>query len=158
MTTTSKQLRTLVTPDGTLELSLVSVEIPDPGPDEVLVKIEATPLNPSDLALLLGPADMTTARVSGLPDSPVVTADIPQNLRKTVAGRVGESLPLGNEGAGVVVAAGSSAAAQALMGKRVGMVGGEMYAEYRCVNLMMCLELEEGTTADHLGKFSRARL
>lgn len=147
MTTTSKQLRTLVTEDGTLELSLVDVQIPDPGPDEILVKIEATPLNPSDLALLIGPADMSTARVSGTADSPVVTADIPEGLRNMVAGRVGESLPLGNEGAGVVVAAGSSDAAQALMGKRVGMVGGEMYAEYRCVNLMMCLELEEGTTA-----------
>jgi NADPH2:quinone reductase len=146
MTTTSKQLRTLVTEEGTLELSLVNVEMPDPGADEVLVKIEATPLNPSDLALLLGPADMSTARVSGTPENPV-TADIPEGLRKLVAGRVGESLPLGNEGAGLVVAAGSSDAAQALMGKRVGMVGGEMYAQYRVMNVMMCLELEEGTTA-----------
>jgi NADPH2:quinone reductase len=147
MTTTSKQLRTLVTEEGTLELSLVNVEMPDPGADEVLVKIEATPLNPSDLALLLGPADMSTARVSGTPENPIVTADIPEGLRKMVAGRVGESLPLGNEGAGLVVAAGSSDAAQALMGKRVGMVGGEMYAQYRVMNVMMCLELEEGTTA-----------
>jgi NADPH2:quinone reductase len=147
MTTTSKQLRTLVTEEGTLELSLVNVEMPDPGADEVLVKIEATPLNPSDLALLLGPADMSTARVSGTPENPTVTADIPEGLRKLVAGRVGESLPLGNEGAGLVVAAGSSDAAQALMGKRVGMVGGEMYAQYRVMNVMMCLELEEGTTA-----------
>jgi NADPH2:quinone reductase len=147
MTTTSKQLRTLVTEEGTLELSLVNVEMPDPGADEVLVKIEATPLNPSDLALLLGPADMSTARVSGTPENPIVTADIPEGLRKLVAGRVGESLPLGNEGAGLVVAAGSSDAAQALMGKRVGMVGGEMYAQYRVMNVMMCLELEEGTTA-----------
>jgi len=147
MTTTSKQMRTLVTENGTLELSLVDVEIPDPGPDEILVKIEATPLNPSDLALLLGPADMSTARVSGTAENPVVTADIPQGLQKMVSGRVGESLAIGNEGAGVVVAAGSSDAAQALMGKRVGMVGGEMYQEYRCMNLMMCLELKEGTTA-----------
>jgi NADPH2:quinone reductase len=66
---------------------------------------------------------------------------------KIVAGRMGESLPVGNEGAGVVVAAGSSDAAQALLGKTVGMVGGEMYAQYRCMNIMMCLELEEGTTA-----------
>jgi len=147
MTTQSLQLRTLVTAEGTLELSLVDVEIPDPGPDEVVVRVEATPLNPSDLALLLGPADMSTAKVSGTEERPVVTAQIPEGLRKTVAGRVGESLPLGNEGAGVVVAAGSSDAAQALMGKTVGMAGGEMYAEYRCVNVFMCLELEEGTTA-----------
>jgi len=147
MTTRSLQLRTLVTEDNTLELSLVEVEIPDPGPDEIIVKVEATPLNPSDLALLFGPADMTTARLSGTADRPVVTADIPKGLMKIVAGRLGESLPVGNEGAGLVVAAGSSDAAQALMGKTVGMVGGEMYAEYRCVNVMMCLELQEGTTA-----------
>jgi len=147
MTIQSVQIRSLVTSEGTLELSLVDVEIPDPGPDEVVVRVEATPLNPSDLALLLGPADMSTGRVSGTPDRPVVTADIPEGLRKIVSGRVGESLPVGNEGAGVVVAAGSSEAAQALMGKMVGMVGGEMYAEYRCVNVFMCLELEEGTSA-----------
>ena len=147
MTTTSLQLRTLVTDDATLELSLVEVEIPDPGPDEVIVRVEATPLNPSDLALLFGPADMSTPRVSGTPERPVVTADIPRGLMKIVAGRLGDSLPVGNEGAGVVVAAGSSDGAQALMGKTVGMVGGEMYAQYRCVNTMMCLELEEGTTA-----------
>ena len=147
MTTTSLQLRTLVTQEATLELSLLEVEIPDPGPDEVIVRIEATPLNPSDLALLFGPADMSTARVSGTADRPVVTADIPEGLMKIVAGRLGESLPVGNEGSGVVVAAGSSDAAQALLGKMVGLVGGEMYAQYRCMNIMMCLELEEGTTA-----------
>ena len=147
MTTTSLQLRSLVTEDATLELSLVEVEIPEPGPDEVVVRVEATPLNPSDLALLFGPADMSTARVSGTAENPVVTADIPQGLMKLVKGRIGESLPVGNEGAGVVVAAGSSDAAQALLGKTVGMVGGEMYAQYRCMNTMMCLELQEGTTA-----------
>ncbi len=147
MTTTSLQLRTLVTPEGSLELSLLDVEIPDPGPDEVVVRIEATPLNPSDLALLFGPADMGTARAGGTPERPTITADIPQKLRKMVAAREGESLPIGNEGAGVVVAAGSSDAAQALLGKMVGMVGGEMYAEYRCMNVLMCLELPEGTSA-----------
>jgi len=141
------QLRSLVTEEGTLELSLVDVEIPDPGPDEVIVKVEATPLNPSDLALLFGPADMSTARVSGTPQRPVISADIPSGLMKIVTARIGESLPVGNEGAGVVVAAGSSDAAQALMGKTVGMVGGEMYAEYRCMNVMMCLELQADTSA-----------
>jgi NADPH2:quinone reductase len=147
MTITSVQLRSLVTADSTLELSLVDIEIPDPGPDEVIVQIEATPLNPSDLALLFGPADMTTARSSGTFERPVVTADIPEGLMKMVAGRIGESLAVGNEGAGTVVAAGSSDAAQALMGKMVGMVGGDMYAQHRCMNVMMCLELKEGTTA-----------
>ena len=147
MPTKSMQLRSLVTQEGVLELSLVDVEIPDPGADEVVVRVEATPLNPSDLALLFGPADMSTAKAAGSQERPIVTADIPEKLMRMVAGRLGESLPVGNEGAGVVVAAGSSDAAQALMGKTVAMVGGEMYAQHRCVNVMMCLELNEGTTA-----------
>jgi NADPH2:quinone reductase len=147
MTTTGLQLRSLVKDDNSLELSLVDVDIPQPGTDEILVRVEAAPLNPSDLALLFGPADMTTAVVGGTPERPVVTADIPEKFMKMVAARVGESLPVGNEAAGVVIGAGSSDAAQALMGKTVGVIGGEMYGQYRCVNVFMCLELEEGTTA-----------
>jgi NADPH2:quinone reductase len=141
------QLRSTVTSDNTLELTLVDVPIPEPGPDEVLVQVEAAPLNPSDLALLFGPADLSTARSAGPGDKPVVTAEIPTALMKMVAGRIGESLAVGNEGAGIVIGAGASDAAQALMGKRVGIVGGDMYSQYRCVNAFMCLELEEGTTA-----------
>jgi NADPH2:quinone reductase len=147
MTTTGLQLRSLVKDDNSLELSLVDVDIPQPGTDEILVRVEAAPLNPSDLALLFGPADMTTAVVGGTPERPVVMADIPEKFMKMVAARVGESLPVGNEAAGVVIGAGSSDAAQALMGKTVGVIGGEMYGQYRCVNVFMCLELEEGTTA-----------
>jgi NADPH2:quinone reductase len=147
MTTTGLQLRSLVKDDNSLELSLVDVDIPEPGTDEILVRVEAAPLNPSDLALLFGPADMTTAVVGGTPERPVVIADIPEKFMKMVAARVGESLPVGNEAAGVVIGAGSSDAAQALMGKTVGVIGGEMYGQYRCVNVFMCLELEEGTTA-----------
>jgi len=147
MSNTYLQLRSLVKEDNSLELSLVEVDIPQPGPDDVLVRTEATPLNPSDLALLFGPADMTTAQFSGTADRPVVTAGIPPPLMKMVAPRIGQSLPVGNEGAGTVVAAGSSDAAQALMGKTVGMVGGEMYSQYRCVHVLQCLPLTEGTTA-----------
>jgi NADPH:quinone reductase-like Zn-dependent oxidoreductase len=147
MTDTGLQLRSTVTKDNTLELTLVDVPIPQPGADEVLVRVEAAPLNPSDLALLFGPADLATARVSGTAQRPVVTADIPAELMKLVAARIGESLPVGNEAAGTVIAAGDSAAAQALIGRRVGIIGGEMYAQYRCVNAFMCLPLEPGTTA-----------
>lgn len=147
MATKGLQLRSLIKDDNTLELSLVEVETPDPGPDEILVRMEAAPLNPSDLALLFGPADMTTAKVSGSPELPVVTAEIPEKLMKMVTARIGESLPVGNEGSGVVVAAGSSDAAQALLGKMVGLVGGDMYCQYRCVNVFQALALEEGTTA-----------
>lgn len=147
MADTGLQLRSTITQDKRLELTLVDVPIPTPGPDEVLVQVEATPLNPSDLGLLFGPADLSTVRVSGTADKPVVTADIPAELMKMVVARVGQSLPVGNEGAGTVIGAGESDAAQALIGKRVGIIGGEMYSQYRCVNAFMCLPLEEGTTA-----------
>lgn len=147
MPETGLQLRSLVKEDNTLELSLAEVAIPQPGPDEVLIQVEATPLNPSDLALLLGPADMSTVRFGGTEQRPVVTADIPPEHMKMVASRIGQSLPVGNEGAGTVIAAGSSDAAQALLGKTVGAVGGEMYCQYRCVNVFQCLPLAEGTTA-----------
>jgi NADPH2:quinone reductase len=147
MTTTGLQLRSLVKDDHTLELSLVETEFPQPGPNEVLVRVEAAPINPSDLALLVGPADITTVRVSGTAELPVITADIPDALMKMVEGRVGESLAIGNEGAGTVIAAGESDAAQALLGKTVGMVGGEMYGQFRCLSVYQCLPLKDGTTA-----------
>ena len=143
---TALQLRSLVKPEGELEVSLVSVPTPRPGPDEVLVRIEASPINPSDLGLLFGPADMSTAKQSGTPDRPVITARIPEAAMKGMAARVGQSLPVGNEGAGVVVQAGSSDAAQALLGKSVAVLGGAMYSQYRCVAVDQCLVLPEGAT------------
>ena len=145
-THTSLQLRSLVRKDGELELSLVNVPIPEPAPDEVLVRIEASPINPSDLGLLFGAADMGTAKYSGTSANPVVTASIPEKLMKAMAGRLDESMPVGNEGAGVVVKAGSSTAAQALMGKTVAAVGGAMYSQYRSVKAVQCLVLPAGTT------------
>jgi len=147
MTTSGLQIRSLVKDDNTLEISLAQVEFPVPGPDEVLVRVEAAPINPSDLALLVGPADPATFRQGGTVQRPVLTADIPAAAMRLVAGRLNQSLPVGNEGAGVVVAAGSSAAAQALLGRTIGMVGGEMFAQYRCLHVNQCLALEEGTTA-----------
>ncbi|MFP5405746.1 MAG: zinc-binding dehydrogenase [Gammaproteobacteria bacterium] len=140
------QLRSLIKRSGELQLSLASLAIPDPAPDEVLVRIEATPLNPSDLGLLLGGADMSTAKVSGTADRPVVTARVSESAMKSMAGRLDESLPVGNEGAGVVVGAGSSAAAQALMGKTVAVLGGAMYSQYRCIAAEQCLVLPDGAT------------
>ena len=143
---TSLQLRSLVRRSGELELSLVSVPIPEPAADEVLVRIEASPINPSDLGLLFGAADMSTAKYSGTGVNSVVTASIPEKLMKAMAGRLDESMPVGNEGAGVVVKAGSSAAAQALMGKTVAAVGGAMYSQHKCVKAAQCLVLPAGTT------------
>lgn len=143
---TALQLRSLVKPEGVLELSLVSVAVPRPGPEEVLVRIEASPINPSDAGLLFGPADMSTATQSGTAERPVLTARIPEGAMKGMAGRLGQSMSVGNEGAGVVVQAGSSAAAQALMGKSVAVLGGAMYSHYRCVTADQCLVLPDGAT------------
>jgi len=140
------QLRSLVRSTGELELSLVDVPIPAPGPDDVLVRIEASPINPSDIGLLLGPADLTSAVYSGTATRPVVTAPIPAAAMGMVGGRLDASTPVGNEGAGVVVAAGSSAPAQALIGKSVAIVGGAMYSQYRCVKAEQCLVLPADVT------------
>jgi NADPH:quinone reductase-like Zn-dependent oxidoreductase len=143
---TGLQLRSLIKKTGELELSLASVPTPEPGPDEVVVRVEAAPINPSDLGLLVGAADMSTAKASGTTDAPVVTAKVPEAGMRAMAGRLDESMPVGNEGAGVVVKTGSSDAAKALMGKTVAMIGGAMYAQYRRLKAADCLPLPEGIT------------
>ena len=141
------QLRSLVKNSGELELSLVDTPTPAPGPDEVVVRVQAAPINPSDIGLLFGAADMGTVRRGGTPERPVATASIPERLRKAMAGRFDQSLPVGNEGAGLVVAAGSSPAAQALLGKTVAMLGGAMYSQYRTLPLEQCMALPPGAAA-----------
>lgn len=144
---TALQLRSLVTAEGELQLSLASVPVTAPGEDEVVVRVDASPINPSDLGLLFGGADMPNAVASGAADAPVITAQIPEVVRPMMAARAGESMPVGNEGGGVVVSAGTSAAAQALLGKTVGMLGGAMYSQYRTLHTSQCLALPDGTTA-----------
>src|ERR1700682_5159964 len=143
---TGLQLRSLIKKNGELELSLASVPVPEPAADEVVVRVEASPINPSDLGLLVGTADMTTAKASGTKEAPVVTAKVPEAAMQAMAGRLDESMPVGNEGAGVVIKTGSSDAAKALMGKTVAMIGGAMYAQYRCLKVIECLPLPEGIT------------
>lgn len=141
------QLRSIVRASGELELSLADVPMPEPTADEVVVRIDAAPMNPSDLGLLFGAADMATAQASGTAERPVVTATVPARAMPAMAARVDASMPVGNEGAGTVVKAGSSPAAQALLGKTVGVIGGAMYSQYRAVPVAQCLMLPEGTTA-----------
>ena len=141
------QLRSLIKANGELEVSLISQATPTPAADEVVIRIEATPINPSDLGLLFGAADLSTIKVNnGTSANPSITAQIPERAMKSMAGRLDQSLPVGNEGAGVVVAAGSSAAAQALLGQTVAVLGGAMYAQYRCIAADQCLLLPPGTT------------
>ena len=141
------QLRSLVKEDQTVEAYLELVEVPQPGPDEVLIRVEATPINPSDLGLLFAGADVSGAVAGGTPDRPVISMGLTAPAMRAAAARVGMPLPAGNEGAGTVVAAGTSAAAQRLLGKIVAVAGGGMYAQYRCASASLCLELPDGTSA-----------
>jgi NADPH:quinone reductase-like Zn-dependent oxidoreductase len=142
-----RQLRSLATADGRLELSVATVEVPAPREHQVLVRVEAAPVNPSDLALLLALADVTQAARDDAADLPTTTAPIPAPALRALQGRLGESMPVGNEGAGVVVAAGESPEAQALLGRMVGFAGGATYAEYCLTAPQTCLPLPEGATA-----------
>jgi NADPH:quinone reductase len=141
------QLRSTLKQDGVIELSLISVPTPQPGPDEVIVRVEAAPLNPSDMGLLFAGADMSAAKASGTAGRPVVQAPVLPAAMQALAGRLEQSLPAGNEGAGLVIEAGDSPAAQALLGKTVAMAGGSMYSQYRCIKAAECLILPAGTTA-----------
>jgi NADPH2:quinone reductase len=143
---TQLQLRSLIRSAGELELSLVETPIPRPGPGEVLVRIEASPLNPSDHGLLFGAADMSAAVASGTRARPVVTAPVPPSAMKSMAGRLDQSLPVGNEGAGVVVETDASDAARALKGKKVAMWGGAMYSRFRSIAADQCLLLPDDVT------------
>jgi NADPH2:quinone reductase len=143
---TTLQIRSLVSRDGQLTLSLTEEPIAQPAAHEVVVRVEAAPMNPSDLGLLFGAADLRSAKASGTAARPVVTADIPEAARKSMAGRLDQSMQVGNEGAGVVVAAGAAPEAQALLGKTVAVLGGAMYTQYRTIAAAQCMALAEGQT------------
>jgi len=142
---TALELRSLISKAGELEVSLTKVKVPEPNDDQVVVRVEATPLNPSDLALLFGPSDMANAKASGSGDSAVIKAQVPQAAMRLLAPRLGESMPVGNEGAGVVVKAGANA--KTLLGKTVSMIGCGMYTQYRTLRAADCQPLPDGTTA-----------
>jgi NADPH:quinone reductase len=143
----TRQMFSTVTHEGRLELSIADVELPEPAGSEVVVRIEAAPINPSDLGQMFGVADMGTVRASGRGAGVVVIADVPDGQMPMLAGRVGVRMPVGSEGAGVVVAAGSSDASQALLGKTVAALGGGMYSQLRVLPADQCLVLPDGVTA-----------
>ncbi len=144
--TSGLQLRSMVTSAGELQLSLEDTPVQPPKANEVVVRVEASPINPSDLGLLLGMADLATAQQGGTAERPTVTAQVPEGIVKHLSGRFDESMPVGNEGAGIVIAAGEDPAAQALMGKTVAVLGGAMYSQYRTLNVHQCLVMHEGVT------------
>ena len=140
------QLRSTVKPEGTIEVALVRAPVPHPQPNELVVRIEASPINPSDLGILFSGADVARARAGGTAELPSVSAPLAPEALRRLAARVGQAMPAGNEGAGVVVAAGSSPQAQALLGKAVGVIGGGMYSQYRCLEVSECQPLPSGTS------------
>ena len=139
------ELRSRITSGGALELWLEEVEVPDPKEGEVLIRVEATPINPSDLVMLVGPADLNTLAAGGTPERPTVTAEVPKARLGSVAGRLDQALPVGNEGAGTVIAAGPDA--KSWMGQRVAATAAGMYAQYRIARVSECLLLKPGTPA-----------
>nr|BAH90369.1 putative NADH oxidoreductase [uncultured bacterium] len=146
MTRSNLELRSTITADGTLRVSLDSVPLRAPGKGELLVRVEAAPINPSDLGLLFGPADMTTLKAEGSAEAPVLSAQVPERGLAAVRARIGQSMPVGNEGAGLVVEAGPEL--QHLVGKRVAMIGGAMYAQFRLVAAEACIVLPDGASAE----------
>ena len=141
------QLTSTVLPSGQLEIALVHQTLPPLGDPDVRVEVQATPINPSDIGLLFGAADLSTLRAISERPLPAITADIPAQAMAGMAGRLGQSLPVGNEGAGRVVQAGAAPEAQALLGRTVAMVGGGMYAQQRVLPASHCLALPNGTPA-----------
>ena len=142
---TGLQMRSMISAAGELTLSLARVPTPKPGPGEVLVKLEAAPINPSDIGLLLGAADVSTARLSGSGETGVLTCDVPAAAMRAMAARVDQSLPVGNEGAGTIVAAGDDVSS--LIGRKIAIIGGATYAQYRCVRAADGLLLPADATA-----------
>ena len=140
---TGLQLLSTVKSSGELELRLADVPVAAPTGDEVLVRIEGSPINPSDLGLLLGPADISTVKSEG----GVTTAKVPEQFLKALAARLDQPMPVGNEGAGVVIAAGPDAKAQALVGKTVALLGGAMSGQFRTVKAGDVLPLPADASA-----------
>jgi NADPH2:quinone reductase len=141
------QMFSTVTDAGELRLELLEKETPKPEASQVLVKIEATPINPSDQGVMFGLSNIADAKSSGSGKDAVLTAPVSEQGLRAMKARVGQSLPVGNEGAGTVVATGESELAKGLEGKIVAVMGGGMYGQYRCVEASACLPLLEGHTA-----------
>jgi NADPH2:quinone reductase len=137
------ELQTMIGSGGALRLWLQDVPVPEPAADEIVVRVEAAPINPSDIGVLFGPADLATLQGAGTTDRPEVSATVPAERIEAVSGRVDQALPAGNEGAGTIVAAGRNA--HDLVGRVVAARSFGMYAQYRLVKLADCLVLPEGT-------------
>jgi len=142
----SKEIRSEITSEGKLNLSIVTSDVPTPGDDDVLIKVEASPINPSDLGLLISfAADLDSISSQGSGEDTVTTMGIHPGLMQSMKPRIDKSMKVGNEGGGVIIDAGKNV--KNLIGKTVGVAGGAMYSQYRCLPAMSCLVMNEGTTS-----------
>jgi len=144
---TYQQMLSTVTAEAQLRMELVEQEMPTPKTGEILVRVEATPVNPSDLGVMFGWTDMTAASTLGSGTASQLTAGVSPQGMQVMKARIDQNLPVGNEGAGTVVAAGDDEYSQSLIGKTVAIMGGGMYAQYRCVPAMMALPLKDEHSA-----------
>jgi NADPH2:quinone reductase len=149
MPTTGKQLFTTLAGNGTLTVEVAETQFPDPTGNQVLVKMEAAPINPSDLALLLGQADLDNGSYS----HGKLVAKMPEPFHSAMKGRHDQRMPVGNEGAGTVIATGDSDMAKALMGQRVACVPGHAYSQYAIADAAMCLPLGDISAEDGASAF-----
>lgn len=149
MSTVGKQIFTTLESDGTLTVEVAEATFPEPHGAQVLVRMEAAPINPSDLALLFSAADLQNAHYS--PGK--IVAKMPEPFLSGSKGRHGQRLPVGNEGAGTVVAAGENPAAQALVGQRVACVPGNAFSQYVIAEAGMCLPLGDISSEDGASAF-----
>ena len=138
------QLISTLEADGRLIVELRDETLPEPTGHQVLVRIEAAPINPSDLGLLFGSADIANATFT--PGK--IVATMPEPAMRAMHARLGQALPVGNEGAGTVIAAGDAPEAQALLGKLIAVIPGAMYAQYRLVDARTAFILPDGATAE----------
>ena len=142
----SKEIRSEITSEGKLNLSIVTSDVPTPGDDEVLIKVEASPINPSDLGLLISfAADLESISTSGEGENTVTSMGIHPKLMQSMKPRLDKSMKVGNEGGGVIVDAGKNV--KDLVGKTVGVAGGAMYSQYRCLPAISCMVMNDGTTS-----------
>ncbi|WP_390617941.1 zinc-binding dehydrogenase [Maricurvus nonylphenolicus] len=146
--TTGLQLFSTMGSNETLKLSLDKIDIPAPKSEEIVIRIEASPINPTDLASMFGPADLTTLRNEQGEDSTELLADIPSKLMRMVKSRIDSPLATGSEGAGVVIEAGDSPEAQALIGKVVSVATGGHHGQYCCVDYSLVNPMPEGITPE----------
>ncbi|MEH6712041.1 MAG: zinc-binding dehydrogenase [Paraglaciecola polaris] len=141
----SKQLFTHISSDGELQINLREIDVPKPKAHEIVVKMEASPINPSDMWPMFGPADLSKATLSD--DKSTLSAPVHKGMLPRIKSRLDQTLPIGNEGAGVVVAAGESEQAQALIGKTVAVLTGACYSQFCCVPVQACIVHHDDTTS-----------